>query len=496
MLPLVPFLVALPYLVSLVSSTIVRRSDIITVLEAAEWARNTTIEFPGSQAFSNATERWDIYEEPTFAAAVTPGTEEDVAQAVKIATANGIPFLATGARHGYTTTLGRLNQGLAIDLSLFNAVHIDDSTGIMTVGGGVRMVQIYGPVYDAGYELQIGTASCPGVVGLTLGAGVGPWAGVYGLLIDALVSLRVVTSSGDAITVSESSYPELFWAMRGAGANFGVVVSASYQLQKPVNHGQVLAVDFVIPPENNASYFELLGSYDGGNLPDNLSISSFITWNATINATQISGTWAYLGTEVSGMQEFQRLYDLNAIVSDVQVYPYSTVIQSVAGGADAFICLDGAIHDVYTVNARNLSAPTYIKVFDEVSNFFEEYPTFRTSTIQIAVFPNDAAVAVSDDATAYPWRDTLAYVDIELGWDTASGDLESQAQEVGLRWRAMLAETSGYPELAAYVNSAHGDERLESIYGARKLPRLSALKKEWDPLNVFGFNNPIPVDYS
>ncbi|KAI1174361.1 hypothetical protein F4777DRAFT_387046 [Nemania sp. FL0916] len=475
-----------------VDATAVERRDIRSLLTSAKWSPNTTVEFPGSSSFVNATERWNIYKEPVYAAAVSPATEKDVVQALKIATSNGIPFLATGARHGYTTTLGNLKNGLALDLSQFNTVQVDKSKGTLTVGGGVRIDQIYDPVYEAGYELQIGTASCPGIVGLTLGAGVGPWAGVHGLILDALLSYRVVTANGSALTVSKSSHSDLFWAMRGAGANFGIVVSATYQLQPQVNHGQVLVADILLPAAKAPAYFNLLQTYNGGKLPEHLSISSFMSWNATINDLQVTASWAYLGPEEEGMKEFQPMLDLDPLIGGLQVYPWNTVIKTVAGGADAFICQDGAIHDVYTINARNISGQTYQTVFGEVSTFFAQNPAFQASTIQVAIFPNNAAMAVPDASTAYPWRDTIVYIDIELGWNNAT-NMEKLASQAGVQWRKQFAATSGYPQLAAYVNSAHGDEKLESIYGADKLPRLKALKKIWDPSNVFRFNNPIPT---
>jgi hypothetical protein len=90
------------------------------------------------------------------------------------------------------------------------------------------------------------------------------------------------------------------------------------------------------------------------------------------------------------------------------VYRWSKVIETVAGGADAFICRDGAFHSVYNVNARNISAPTYQTVFRKISRFFEQYPDGQESVVEIVVFPNQAAFAIPDSATAYPWRDTKA----------------------------------------------------------------------------------------
>jgi FAD/FMN-containing dehydrogenase len=109
---------------------------------------------------------------------------------------------------------------------------------------------------------------------------VGPWAGIHGLLIDALLSLRVVLADGQVLELSKKSNPDLFWAFRGAGANFGVVVSAKYQLQEQVNNGNILVTDFLVPAELNGTYFELLKSYEE-NQPPNLSFVSFIGFNAT-----------------------------------------------------------------------------------------------------------------------------------------------------------------------------------------------------------------------
>lgn len=119
------------------------------------------------------------------------------------------------------------------------------------------------------------------MIGVTLGAGVGPWNGVHGLLIDALVSLRVVTANGSIIETSKEAYPDLFWALRGAGANFGIVTYATYNLQEQVNQGQIFSADFVFPAEQNASYFKLLESYNNGRLSDKLTISTFMSYNSS-----------------------------------------------------------------------------------------------------------------------------------------------------------------------------------------------------------------------
>lgn len=109
--------------------------------------------------------------------------------------------------------------------------------------------------------------------------------GRFGLVVDALLSVRVVVADGRPLHVSEDSYPELFWGIRGAGANFGVVTSATYKLQRVARsaehaQGQVLMADMVIPATQSARYFELLESFNQS-APENLAIASVVVYGET-----------------------------------------------------------------------------------------------------------------------------------------------------------------------------------------------------------------------
>lgn len=100
------------------------------------------------------------------------------------------------------------------------------------------------------------------MIGATIGAGVGPYQGLHGLIIDTLRSVRLVTASGELVTASDDENPDLFWAIRGAGANFGIITSATYEVYDAPNKGLVVQADFVYPGSANASMWELLASWD------------------------------------------------------------------------------------------------------------------------------------------------------------------------------------------------------------------------------------------
>ena len=127
------------------------------------------------------------------------------------------------------------------------------------------------------------------MLGATLGGGVGPYGGLHGLQLDALLSVRMVTGTGSLIDVSATSHPDLWWGMRGAGFNFGIVTSATYQVYDFTNNGQAMNADFRFRASVNASLFEYARSFTG-KLPDAFSIDIAISYS------QAFGGVSYLPT--------------------------------------------------------------------------------------------------------------------------------------------------------------------------------------------------------
>ncbi|OQD81687.1 hypothetical protein PENANT_c026G10445 [Penicillium antarcticum] len=442
----------------------------------------TTIIFPNTTAFENATERWNSLGAPSYSVAISPATGDDVARAVRIARSIDLPFLATGGRHSSSTTLSAMKNGLAIDLSRLNSVHVDAQAGTLTIGGGVVFGDIVGPVYEAGYQMPIGSCACPGMVGATVGGGVGRFQGVNGLIIDSILSVRLVTADGKLLTVSETSHPDLFWALRGAAPNFGIITSATYKLHPQNNNGQIFNADFIFPAAANASYFDIIQSLQG-TIPAELSTISILGYNDTVGEAQILANWVYLGPESEGRELIAPLLDLNPTASSISMVNYNTLIDKAAWGLGRAICAPVSVSG-YGVNYRNLSSTTYQQVFQMLGDFYVQYPDGRGSSVEMEVFAPQAVEAVADDATAYPWRDTLGYSGISFGGTSATTAQAGQAMARAVR--AAYVATSGYDDLAVYVSYGHGDETLGQMFGNNVL-HLQRLKKRWDPDNVFRF---------
>lgn len=105
-------------------------------------------------------------------------------------------------------------------------------------------------------------------------------------MIDALVSVRLVTANGHIVEASASSNPDLFWGIRGAGANFGIITSATYKLFKAVNGGQVFTTDMIYPANMKSDYFDVLKTFEE-TMPPELGINTAITWNADSNQVSV-----------------------------------------------------------------------------------------------------------------------------------------------------------------------------------------------------------------
>ncbi|KAI0514714.1 hypothetical protein F5B22DRAFT_647470 [Xylaria bambusicola] len=481
---------------------------VTSLIGSINWGPSTQWSFPGQRAFSNATERWTTFSEPTYLAAVSPGTEQDLAKLLRAVTTLKIPFLVTSGRHGFNPTLGGLQNGLAIDLSRFNKLEIDTRKDTLTIGPAIRTADLLDPVYNAGYEIQGGTCTCPSFIGVTLGGGIGRWEGVYGLFIDALQSVRFVAANGTILTASKTKNSELFWGIKGAGANLGVVIEATYKLHKidkrptPGGSGYGLNADFIIPAEKNASYWKLIESLMP--YPSQLAIVSVVGWNSTINATQIVSNWEYFGaaTEAEARAVLAPILALEPSVSSIQYLKWPKLFYAQQFGSNDANCIPDRKRDIYTASIRHIDPPTWEAQFAKMAAFFEKYPSARaTSAFAAETYPTQATLAVPDDDAAYPWRDAQGYLVLQFGWDDDSTDgAAAAAASLGPELRTAFAATSGYEHeikggLAVYVNYAHGEEPIESIYRADKLPRLAALKKTWDPNNVFAYHLALPREY-
>jgi FAD/FMN-containing dehydrogenase len=208
---------------------------------------------PEDAGFESTGKRWNCRYPLTFSAIVDAASEEDVSATIKYANAHNIPFLAFNGTHGAQLPLLKFKDGIGITTLKMRGLAINSEDGGKTAW--IRGSWLSGDLRNELYKLRKravhGSCDSTGIIGPMLGGGHGLLQGRYGLLADQIVEMRVVLADGTSITVSEESNGELFWAMRGAGHNFGVVTSVRYKV-------------YDVPDEDEWTQSEIV--FEGGKL--------------------------------------------------------------------------------------------------------------------------------------------------------------------------------------------------------------------------------------
>lgn len=231
--------------------------------------------------YASLQQRWTDYHAPSYSVgAIKPATASDVQSIVRIAIANDINFFATGGGHGFSDYDSF--DGLSIDLSKLDTVKSNAEGDRITIGGSVKVYQLLKPLAELGRELPLGSCACVGVVGATLGGGIGGLHGHRGLLVDLLEEVELVTASGHLVKASNTENEDLFWALRGAGSNYGIVTSATYRLPEVSNKGMYVNADFLFPASVNHSFWKVMGDFDE-TLPSRLAITAASVFNRMEN---------------------------------------------------------------------------------------------------------------------------------------------------------------------------------------------------------------------
>ena len=196
----------------------------------------TFIYDPASPEFEESVSRWQPFSSPNVSIVVDAHTESDVIATIIYANNNSIPFLATTGGHGTFGTLGGLKNGLQIRLRPMNRISISADGQYATMQGGVTNLEVIKTLDAASKETVTGACECTGVLGAALGGGHGFHQGHYGLMTDNIIDARVVLANGEVVNVSATTNTDLFWGLKGAGHNFGVVTEFNYKIYDNAPH--------------------------------------------------------------------------------------------------------------------------------------------------------------------------------------------------------------------------------------------------------------------
>lgn len=302
------------------------------IAKLRELCSNTAahVRAPGDEGYDKSIERWSRAAEKQAGVAIVPTTSEEVAIAVKYATEEGLDLGIKGGGHS-TAGASSTQGGVLIDLGRMRNVDVDKSTQQLHIQGGCLWSDVDNAAWQHRLATVGGTVADTGVGGLTLGGGYGVLSGTRGLVIDNMVAATVVLANGEIKTASKDENAELFWALNGAGQNFGVTTEFVLQAypQKELYMGTML---FAPTPETIsklvAAVNDLFTVKDGPNGPETkgkgkaMSLLGFAKPPPAEGKTMILMNAVVDGTEEEGKALLQPFFDIGPAVNMMRMDAY------------------------------------------------------------------------------------------------------------------------------------------------------------------------------
>jgi FAD/FMN-containing dehydrogenase len=439
------------------------------------------VALPGEPAYAEAVSIWNGSIERRPSVVIRCAETGDVVKAVRFARASGLEISVRGGGHsfaGHSLTEG----GVMIDLTPMKSVTVDPEARRAKAGGGVTWGEFDAATQEHGLAVPGGMISHTGIAGLTLGGGIGWLCTLAGLTCDNLVGAELVTADGEVLAVSEESEPDLLWALKGGGGNFGIVTSFEYRLHQVgpmVNFGffywrpdrgtEVLRyIREVIPtlPRDTASFIASTNAPDEAFVPEEL---------------RGQAGWVLAIVGFGDADAHERLVEpiRKAIPADcelVEPLPY-TVLQGMFDHTAPW----GALAYEKAVHLDDLSDDVI-----EVLVTHQPAKTARLSFTPILVAAG-AYHDIPESSSAFSGsRQTRYVINITAVCETQE-EFVADREWVRNYWAALSPHAGG---LGSYVNfmSEFDEDRVRSAYGAEKYARLSALKRRLDPDNSFHLN--------
>ena len=393
---------------------------------------------------------------------------QDVQHAVDFARDHGILTAVRGGGHSWPGK-SVADGGLMIDLAQMNNVRIDPEARRAFAPGGALLGHLDNASLEHGLVTTAGVVSHTGVGGFTLGGGFGRLNRKYGLTIDNLVSAEIVTADGQVRRVSADAEPDLFWAIRGGGGNFGVVTQFEYQLH-PFDRN-VFSGSIVWPMEQAREVLEFYAEWSEGLSDELYTGPAMMTLpdGPSVLAMEV----VYAGDPSEGEKEIAPLRAIGKPIEDGVTMQDYTVMQTQE---------DATFGHGIRSYAKNGMLPSFSQgLVDAMIDSFVPDP-------RLAFFTHTAGGAVKrvgELDTAFPHRNAETMIIVAGGWMDPADDQDAMA--TARNWFAQLSSfTGGYYDNIEF----EGDTSARGNYGPA-YDRLSRVKGQYDPGNLFRLNSNI-----
>jgi FAD/FMN-containing dehydrogenase len=418
---------------------------------------------PGDPGYDQARTVWNAMIDRRPRIIARCASAADVAAAVRTARDQGLEI---GVRCGGHSVLGLAvpGDGLMIDLTPMGAARVDPARRRAMVQGGALLGALDRAAQRHGLATTAGNVSHTGVGGLTLGGGMGWLARQHGLACDNVISCQVVTADGDLLRASPTEHPDLYWALRGGGGNFGVVVEFEFALH-PVGTRALIAEHTFAPDQAQAALRAWRDLATGAPRP--------ATFTASIHDGQVTAGFVWVGDPRAGRRHARQL--------DALGEPLTRHITGIS-----YLALQRREDTTRGYAQRRYWKGHYLRALPDgaIGALLAREDTYPNISLQAY---GGAIADVPDDATAFSHRDTAFEYVAATSW---ADPAEDQARIAAARQAAAAIApfASG-----AYVNtlSDEGTDGIRRAYPPHKLAWLIAAKNIYDPGNTFHLNQNI-----
>jgi len=436
---------------------------------------------PSDGGYDSARQIWNAMIDKRPAVIARCVTTSDVVRGVNFARNNGLPLAVRGGGH-HIAGNALCDGGLVVDLSKMKTALVDPAGRRVTIEGGATLANLDAATQAHGLATPVGINSTTGIAGLTLGGGFGWLSRKYGMTVDNLESAEVVTAAGEVVRASATEHPELFWALRGGGGNFGVVTRFEFQLH-PV--GPDVLSGLIVYPISKAKrvlqqYREFLSK-----APEELAV-----WTILRKAPPLP----FLPEGVHGKEiiALALIYAGDPKQGEPLIEPlrkFGTPLGEHVG-VQPYVAWQQVFDPLLTAGARNYWKSHNLstlkdELFDAVIAYVGTLPSPQCEIFIAAI--GGATTRPAPGSTAYAHRDATFVMNVHGRWENEKDD------ERCIGWaRDFFNASAPFASSGAYVNFLTADEgdRVRSAYG-QNYDRLAQVKRKYDPDNLFRVNQNI-----
>ncbi|KAE8344882.1 hypothetical protein BDV24DRAFT_171384 [Aspergillus arachidicola] len=451
--------------------------------------------YPGSDEFKEASTRWSNLEPPTVNIVVVPGTENDVVETVKFAQKKELPFLAYNGAHGAITTLGKMTSGIEIYLDQLSGVHIAEDGNTVTIAGGTKSKLVTDTLWEAEKQTVTGACECVSYLGPALGGGHGWLQGRHGLIADQFESMNIVLANGSLVTLDSSS--ELWWAVKGAGHNFGIVTSVTSKIFD-IEHRDWAIEIITFSGDKVEEIYEAVNNYL---LKNGTQPTDVINWSYWVNNPDADASNPVIQVIIiqEGVKAVDSTYtapfhSMGPISIEPQSGSYTDLAKWVGITTTSGPCQkNGAMNPRFPNYLETYNVTAQKKAYEVFAAGVRGDSVFNNSLVTFDGYSTGGVKSIDADSTAFPYRDQNVLVGPLIAYMPDGADLDEKAAQLGKQIRQILHEGTGREHVRAYVNYAYGDEGSEGWYGSEswRQSRLLSLKKKYDPNGMFNYYAPV-----